>query len=246
MRNGQRLVFLQENTNFSYHSEPNFTPLTFNKLGDHDGTLTVVLLFVLQILLSLSAIAFYAIGLLYIDNNTTSRKSIPLIAAALASKILGMQLGLWPNMGDLWWLIWLILSILNVINGIVIGLFPKQLKQTKSNTSEQQSILNTNYPFTFLYNTTFCSTMRRLFANKLLWCLLLSASFVCATYLNFALEENNYVQSRFFMSYNIRDGLQQEWQQRFYSIFLEYPSFAISMLIASGFIIKMKLSARYV
>lgn len=239
MRNGQQLKFMRENSNFSYQSEPNFIPFAFNQYDKvHDKTLTIVLLFILQFLLSLSSIAFYAIGLIYIDNNTTSRKSITLIASTLASKVIGMQLGLWPNLGDLWWLIWLILSLLNFINGIIIGLFPKQLKQPKSNINPQSRLS------TFLHNASIWSTICRLFGNKLLCFLLLSASFVCATYLNFALEENHYVQSRFFMPYNIKDGLQQEWQQRFYSIFLEYPTLAISMLIASSIIIKIKLSAR--
>lgn len=97
---------------------------------------------------------------------------------------------------------------------------------------------------TYLDDSSFWPSLKRLFNNRLLMCNVLSLMFLQSGVLNFNLQEESYLQSRFFLPYNEQDGLTQEWTSAFVAYFLKPPVMAVGMLIAGLVISKTQLSAR--
>ncbi|XP_053959875.1 solute carrier organic anion transporter family member 1A5 isoform X1 [Anastrepha ludens] len=216
---------------------------------------TIILLFVLQFALGFGSLAFYTIGVTYLDDNSQSIDSPAVIATALAGRIFGLQVGSFLVMGVGlttlgWWLGWIIVAPLVLISGILVGLFPKRLPKTVIHQAAQRIIEETHTRTfgsqfsTFIDDVGFWPSMKRLVTNKLLMCNLLGIMFIMSAYVNFELQEESYLQSRFFLPYSEDDGLLQEWEARFVAYFLRPPVAAVGMVVLGLIIAKLKLSGR--
>ncbi|XP_037960964.1 solute carrier organic anion transporter family member 1A2 [Teleopsis dalmanni] len=218
-------------------------------------TLTLVLLFVLQLSIGLGSLAFYNIGITYIDDNSLSIDSPAVIAATVGAKLFGLQVGsiLILGVGATsvgWWLGWAILAPIIFVTGLMLSLFPRRLPKTVIHQAAQRIIEESrNRQFgsqfsTYIDDTNFGPSIKRLFGNKLLMFNLLSIMFIQAATINYMSQEEAYLQSRFFLPFSEEDGLEQEWRAHFVSYFLKPPVAAISMLIGGLVISKLKLSGR--
>ncbi|KAH8413456.1 hypothetical protein KR009_011368 [Drosophila setifemur] len=219
------------------------------------STLTLAMLFVLQLALGMGGLAYYTIGVSYIDDNSLSQDSPAVIAAVLAARVFGQQGGSFlvlgvgmTNVG--WWLGWVILAPFIFVGAVKLGLFPKRLPKTVIHQAaqriiEQSNMRNFGSQFsTYMDDSDFWPSLKRLFNNRLLMFNLLSIMCVQSALLNFALQEEGYLQSRFFLPYNEQDGLTEEWRSAFVSYFLKPPVMAVGMLISGLVISKAQLSAR--
>ncbi|XP_017065364.2 solute carrier organic anion transporter family member 1A1 [Drosophila eugracilis] len=219
------------------------------------STLTLAMLFVLQLALGMGGLAYYTIGVSYIDDNSLSQDSPAVIAAALAARIFGQQAGSFlvlgvglTNVG--WWLGWVILAPFIFVGAVLLGLFPKRLPKTVIHQAAQRIIEQSNMRTfgsqfsTYLDDSDFWPSLKRLFNNRLLMFNLLSIMCVQSALVNYGLQEESYLQSRFFLPYNEQDGLTAEWRSAFVSYFLKPPVMAVGMLVSGLIISKAQLSAR--
>nr|XP_014086918.1 solute carrier organic anion transporter family member 1A1 [Bactrocera oleae] len=216
---------------------------------------TLILLFVLQFALGFANLAFYIIGTTYLDDNSASIDSPAVLGTALAGRIFGLQVGSFIVLGVGattlgWWLGWLILAPLVLLSGILLGLFPKRLPKTVIHHAAQRIIEETQTRTfgsqfsTYIDDVGFGPSLKRIFTNKLLMCNLLGIMFIFSAYVNFELQEESYLQSRFFLPYSEEDGLLQEWEARFVAYFLRPPVAAVGILVLGLIISKLKLSGR--
>ncbi|XP_030380533.1 solute carrier organic anion transporter family member 1A1 [Scaptodrosophila lebanonensis] len=222
---------------------------------EQSSSITLVLLFVLQLALGMASLAYYTLGVTYIDDNSLSEDSPAVISATLAARAFGQQIGSLLVLGVGvthvgWWLGWIILAPLVFVSAVLLGLFPKRLPKTvihqaAQHIMEQSNMRNFGSQFaTYVDDTNFWPSLKRLFGNKLLMFNIMSIMFVQAAVINYASQEESYLQSRFFLPYSEQDGLAQEWKAAFVSYFLRPPVLAIGMLIGGLVISKAQLSAR--
>ncbi|XP_073822418.1 organic anion transporting polypeptide 33Eb isoform X1 [Musca autumnalis] len=217
--------------------------------------LILAMLFILQFALGLGSLAFYTIGITYIDDNSDSIDSPAVIATVFGAKLVGLQAGsmLVLGVGAIglgWWLGWAMLAPVVIVSGILLGLFPKQLPKTVIHQAAQRIIEETRSRqfgsqfSTYIDDTAFGPSVKRVFGNKLLMFNILSIMFIQSASINYSLQEENYLQSRFYLPYSEEDGLEQEWTARFVSFFLKPAVAAISMFIGGLVISKWKMSGR--
>ncbi|ALC40040.1 Oatp33Eb [Drosophila busckii] len=219
------------------------------------STLTLAMLFVLQLALGMGMLAYYTLGLSYIDDNSLSQDSPAVIGVILAARAMGQQVGAFlvlgvglTNVG--WWLGWVVLAPLIFVVAVLLGLFPKRLPKTVIHQAAQRIIEQSSMRMfgsqfsTYLDDTDFWPSLKRLFNNRLLMFNILSVMFLMSGVLNYAVQEESYLQSRFFLPFSEQDGLTQEWRAAFVSYFLRPPVMAVGMLIAGLVISKAQLSAR--
>ncbi|KAM8717826.1 hypothetical protein ACLKA7_004516 [Drosophila subpalustris] len=230
-----------------------FQKLTLTE--EQSSSLTLAMLFVLQLALGMGSLAYYTLGVSYIDDNSLSQDSPAVIGVILAARALGQQVGSFLVLGVGltqvgWWLGWVILAPLIFVGAVLLGLFPKRLPKTVIHQAAQRIMEQTNLRgfgsqfSTYMDDTAFWPSLKRLFANRLLMLNLLSIMFLQSGVRNFDLQEEAYLQSRFFLPYNEQDGLTQEWREAFVSYLLKPPVMAVGMLVAGLVISKAQLSAR--
>ncbi|XP_062142026.1 solute carrier organic anion transporter family member 1A6 isoform X1 [Drosophila sulfurigaster albostrigata] len=230
-----------------------FQKLTLTE--EQSSTLTLAMLFVLQLALGMGSLAYYTLGVSYIDDNSLSQDSPAVIGVILAARAFGQQIGSFlvlgvglTNVG--WWLGWIILAPCIFVGAVLLGLFPKRLPKTVIHQAAQRIMEQTNLRgfgsqfSTYMDDTNFWPSLKRLFSNRLLMVNLMSIMFLQSGVLNYTLQEESYLQSRFFLPYNEQDGLAQEWRASFVSFFLRPPVMAMGMIVAGLIISKAQLSAR--
>ncbi|XP_055915762.1 solute carrier organic anion transporter family member 1A5 [Eupeodes corollae] len=216
---------------------------------------TLVLLFVLQFFIGMGTLAFFVIGITYIDDNSQSIDSPAAIGAALCASITGIQVGYFITMvvtviSASWWLGWAILGPLVFVLGILLGLFPRRLVKTVVHHTAQRIIEETGQRefgsrmSAFVDDTGYWASLKRLTRNKLLLCNTLSLTFILGGVLNYFDQSEKYISSRFFIPFSEENGLMDEWNLMFVSYFLMPPVAGIAVLVSGLVISKLKLSAR--
>ncbi|XP_013112678.2 solute carrier organic anion transporter family member 1A5 [Stomoxys calcitrans] len=221
----------------------------------NSNMLILAMMFILQFALGLASLAFYTVGITYIDDNSPSIDSAAVIATAFGAKLVGFQGGFFLVMGVGaiglgWWLGWVILGPLVLTSGILLGLFPKQLPKTVIHQAAQRIIEESRSRqfgsqfATYIDDIAFWPSLKRIFGNKLLMFNIVSIMFIQSATINYSLQEENYLQSRFYLPFSEEDGLSQEWQARFMSLFIKPTVAGVSMLIGGLLISKLKLTGR--
>ncbi|KAI9583900.1 organic anion transporting polypeptide 33Eb isoform 1-T1 [Glossina fuscipes fuscipes] len=227
----------------------------FSLISQQSRYLNLIMLFILQLFLGLSSLAFYTIGLTYIDDNSKVFDSPAMIGITLAAKFFGLESGSLltlsvdaANLG--WWLGWIIIAPAVCISGILLALFPRKLPRDVHKLDSGNNVDNNseNEPesIPFIDDPDYGASMKRLFGNKLLMFNVASLMFIKGATINYALQEEKYLQSRFFLAYSEENGLAQEIRARFVLLFVKSPAAAISMIIGGLIISKMKLTSRKV
>lgn len=213
---------------------------------------TLIGLFILQIGLSYGFIAFYTLGLTYLDDNAIQHNVPALLGAALAGRYLGFVFGnllsMFMRQVHLgWWLGWAIICPILLILAILIGLFPRRMVGTMvrqaadtivetATNSSQLSLSRTK----FLSDISFFSSVARLFRNKILLLNIAGTVFIQTALINFMFYEQSYLQSRFLMPADESDILNNEWTSRTLSKFIQ--PFVVSLAILIGGLVIAKAS----
>lgn len=214
------------------------------------GFATLVLLFVLQFGIGLGLIAFYTLGFSYLDDNVNEHESPALLAAALAAKFWGVQVGYFTTLivGATpfgWFLGWIFLAPLLFTAGIIALMFPRRLLSTvvkQAANSILESATNSSHASLahskFIADIGFFPTIYRLVCNKILLFNIFAAVFVQTAFVNFTRHEPNYLQSRFFLPNSEADGLNNEWTSQLVTSLLRPPMVALAILVAGLIIAK--------
>ena len=211
---------------------------------------TLILLFCLQLGTGLGLIALYTLGFAYLDDNVSEHETPALLAAALAARFWGVQIGYFTSLlvgitpfG--WWLGWLILGPFLFIIGFLAVMFPRRLLSTivkqaansileSATHASHASLASTK----FIADVDFFPTLFRLFTNKILLLNIFGAVFVQTAFINFTRHESNYLQSRFFLPTSDADGINNEWTSQLITSLLRPPMVALAILVAGLIIAK--------
>lgn len=214
------------------------------------------MLFIVQFAIGLGNVAFYCLGLTYMDDNLKEHESPAFIGAALAARFWGPQLGsgvaFFVEAVPLgWWLGWAILCPFIFTIGLLISLFPRRLLKTAVELAanrilETMSSSNGNFaaPSRYLADISFFASIRRLFTNKILLFNVAALMLLQTGIVNFMALEESYLQARFFLPTSEADGLYDEWTSRLISFLLTPPLVGLAILVSGLVIAKVNPSAR--
>lgn len=216
---------------------------------------TQILLFIVQFAIGLGNVAFYCLGISYLDDNLKEHESPAYIGGAIAANLWGSQLGsaiafLVEGVKTGWWMGWTIITPLVFTSGLLIALFPKRLLKTAVQLAanrilETMSNAQTSVsPFRYLADIAFWPSIRRLIANKILMFNVIGFMFLQTAIINFQAQEESYLQSRFFLPTSEADGLSDEWTSRLITYLLTPPLVGLSVLVAGLIIAKINPSPR--
>lgn len=169
---------------------------------------TLVFLFILQLTMAYAYIAFYTLGLTYLDDNAAEHNTPALIGASLAAIFWGHQWGHGLSLAVKettlgWWFGWAIISPWLLLLAIIVSLFPirmlssvvRQAADTIIETATNSSQLSLS-PSKLLADISFSKSIMRLVKNKILMLNVLATVFVETAVVNFMFHEHNYLQSR--------------------------------------------------
>lgn len=220
------------------------------------GTTTLAMLFTLQLFIGLSVIAFYTLGLSYLDDNVYEHESPALIGAALAARFWGTQLGSFVSMivgwsSYDWFLGWILLAPILFLLGFFVVMFPKKLlstvvRQAADNileTSTNNSLASLSNR-KFIADVDFFPSLSRIFTNKIVLLNVFAAVFVQTGIINFFNYESEYLQSRFYLPASETDGLTNEWTSLLVSNLLKPPMLALTILVSGLIIAKANPAAK--
>lgn len=176
--------------------------------------------------------------------------------AALAGKYVGYQLGyglslLLQETVFGWWFGWAIISPTIFILAIIIGLFPLRLLATvvrhaadaivETATNNSQLSLARGK---LLSDISFASSIKRILHNKILSLNILATVFIETALVNYALQEQNYLQSRFLLPADNSELVNNEWTSRTITKFIQPLMVALAILIGGLVIAKANPSPR--
>lgn len=249
-----RLIFSSSQSTFNVHSVnmlcSNHMSASLS-LGEIPHSITTLIgLFLLQTGISYGFIGFYTLGLTYLDDNALEQNIPALIGAALAGRYIGFLLGnglsLFTNFTSLgWWLGWTIISPILLMIAVFIGLFPRRMLETVIRESTDTAPTNSNQiRAKFLSDVSFFHSLSRIFRNKILLLNVFATVFIQTALINFALQEQNYLQSRFLLPIDDSNILNNEWTSRTLSKLIQPFIVALAVLLGGLVIAKTTPSAR--
>ncbi|XP_062545501.1 solute carrier organic anion transporter family member 1C1 [Armigeres subalbatus] len=224
---------------------------------DHPHAITtLVLMFIAQAVIGIANIAFYCLGMSYMDDNLLEHQSPGHIACALGARVWGQQFGLAVVLAVgatslSWWLGWVIIAPIVFILGFLIALFPKRLLSTLVRQAADDIIETATNNSTqslpghkWLADIAFAPSLKRVFTNGILIFNVLALVFVQTAIINFNAHEQNYLQSRFFLPTSNVNGLNDEWTSRLITNLLRPPVVALAIIVAGLIIAKANPSPR--
>ncbi|XP_014482148.1 PREDICTED: solute carrier organic anion transporter family member 1A5 [Dinoponera quadriceps] len=250
---------------------------TSKMIAKEDGTcyFTMVVLIIVLIISGMANVAYYALGISYLDDNTKKRDVTSFIGAIIAMRIMSIIFGYSLAWGCLridaenlnkvesyrdhigaWWLGFPILSVLMVVPGLLLAWFPRRLpsevvEQAAASLLDRSAVHNraphrtTNQK---AGSPDFCPSFLRLITNKILMCNILAMAFCAMALLNFMTHEDIYLESRFHIARptGMLLGFNDPLRSRLI-INISKPVLIGLIVIISGLVLaKAKPSARFI
>ncbi|KAG7205510.1 hypothetical protein KM043_007491 [Ampulex compressa] len=236
---------------------------------------TLAFVATVQAIMGVGNVAYYALGISYLDDNTKKIHVGSFFGVLIAVKILGTLLGYVLAWGCLridaemlspvqsyqdqigaWWLGFPILAVLLVTPGLLLSWFPRRLP---SEVVEQAAASLLNRPgrrqrpairsiSQGVGSTRFFPSLGRMFTNKILICNVLASIFSATALFNFVTHENIILESRFHVPRptGMMLGFGDPMLSRLISSILK-PVLIGFVIIISGLVIaKAKPSARFI
>ncbi|XP_032662579.1 solute carrier organic anion transporter family member 74D-like isoform X2 [Odontomachus brunneus] len=188
---------------------------------------TMVTLIIVLIISGASNIAYYALGISYLDDNTKKKHVTGFIGVIIAVRIIGVLLGYLLGWGCLridaenlsvvksyrdhigaWWLGFPILSVLLIVPGLLLSWFPRRLpsevvEQAAASLLDRAAVYN-RAPHRTTYqkagSPNFGPSLVRLITNKILMFNVLATVFCATALLNFMTHEDIFLESRFHIA----------------------------------------------
>ncbi|XP_014230637.1 solute carrier organic anion transporter family member 2A1-like [Trichogramma pretiosum] len=184
----------------------------------------MVILIIVQMITAAANVAYCALGLSYLDDNSKTEQAPVYLAIVVAVKALGSVLGYMMGWGFLridadnlssiqsyrdqlgaWWLGWPIFAVLLVAPGIFMSIFSRKLpsklvEETAAEILDQSGTLRGSQRFTVkkVGSIEFFPSMFRLISNKILIFNIVSAAFFFAALANFLSKENVFLETKFY------------------------------------------------
>lgn len=150
-----------------------------------------------------------------------------------------------------WWFGWSIISPIIFLLAIVVGLFPSRLLATavrqaadtivETATNHSQLSLARGK---LLSDISFTNSIKRILHNKIVLLNILASVFIETALINYALQEQNYLQSRFLLPADSSELLNNEWTSRTITKFMQPLMVALSILVGGLVIAKANPSPR--
>ncbi|KAL0126172.1 hypothetical protein PUN28_004947 [Cardiocondyla obscurior] len=201
-------------------------PLKIIAEEDEPCYLTMVILILVLIMCGIANIAYYALGISYLDDNTKKRNVTGFIGVLIAVRVIGILLGYFLAWGCLsidaenfsaiksyqdqigaWWLGFPILSVLLIIPGLLLSWFPRRLpsevvEQAAASLLNGSSMRNRapHRLYEKVGSPDFCPSLYRLITNKVLMCNILATILTAVALVNFMMHEDILLESRFHIA----------------------------------------------
>lgn len=176
--------------------------------------------------------------------------------AAMAGKYFGYQCGyglslLLQETSLGWWFGWSIIAPIIFILAVFVGLFPARLLATAvrqaADTIVETATNNSQLSLArgkLLSDIAFFSSIKRVLRNKILLLNIVATMFIETALVNYALQEQNYLQSRFLLPTDSSELLNNEWTSRTITKFIQPLMVALAILIGGLVIAKANPSPR--
>ncbi|XP_054014166.1 solute carrier organic anion transporter family member 3A1 [Hylaeus anthracinus] len=226
-----------------------------------------------QVVSGVAQIAYFALGISYLDDNTKKKHAAAFIGIIIAVKIVGVLLGYILAWGCLridaetlttidsytdqigaWWLGFPILTILLVVPSLLLSWFPRVLPSEVVEQAAASLLISASR-----YNLApkkaikvggagFCETLNRLFLNKILVCHVLAFTLSIMAIVNFMGYENLIIESKFHVPKptGMLLGFNDPMPSRLISNFLKPILIGLIVTVTGLVISKAKPSARSV
>ncbi|XP_066600870.1 solute carrier organic anion transporter family member 2B1 [Prorops nasuta] len=235
--------------------------------------LAVLIMF--QIMVAMANIAYYSLGISYLDDNTKLRQVPVYIGVILSVKLMGGFFGYVLAWGSLrldaenlrtvetyqeqigaWWLGLPILAFLLFIPGIIISWFPRKLpsvvvEQAAASLLIQSGTLTRElrrFNSMKVGSPDFWPSFARLITNKILICNILASVISMTALLNFVAKENFILESRFHIPRptGMLLGFNDPYPSRVVSNALKPVVIGLVIIISGLVISRGKPHARYI
>ncbi|KAK0171243.1 hypothetical protein PV328_008993 [Microctonus aethiopoides] len=250
--------------------------MSINKDDSYIMALSIII--IVQVLNCMGNIAYFTFTISYLDDNTRKRHVAILISFIIAMKIVGVLFGYLLAWGCLridaddlnsqiesyreqigaWWLGWPILSICLAIGGVPMSWMPRRLTSEvveqaaasildlagRTSPISESTISNeTKYG-----DTEFFKSLIRLVKNKILMCNIFASVFCTVALVNFANNEDIYLESRFYVPRptGLYLGFSDPLLSRIISIILRPIIIGLIIIISGIIIVKYRPRAKYI
>ncbi|XP_076247102.1 solute carrier organic anion transporter family member 2A1 [Calliopsis andreniformis] len=236
---------------------------------------TFAVIVIVQIVCGIANIAYFSLGISYLDDNTKKKHIAAFIGVIIAAKIVGILLGYilaWSCLAvdavtlqpiesyreqiGAWWLGLPILTVLLIVPGLLLAWFPRMLTSEVVEMAaasllhilDRYNELPRRQVSLKVGSPNFWPSMGRLLMNKILICNIIACILYFMALLNFMAYENLIIQSRFHVPKPIGMlfGFSDPMSSRLVSNVLKPILIALIVIISGLVITKAKPSARTV
>ncbi|KAJ8669936.1 hypothetical protein QAD02_001195 [Eretmocerus hayati] len=226
----------------------------------------------IQIVTAIANIAYYSLGISYLDDNT-KRLHIPIyFGVVVSAKLIGNALGHLMGWGFLridadnfssvvsyrnqigaWWLGWPIFTILLLVPGILMAIFPRKLpskmvEEAASTILDQSRTLRGSQRLTTrkVGSTKFFPSILRIIRNKILVCNVISAAFLMTALINLVSKDSIFLESRFHVPRptGMLSGFGDPLLSRIFATIMRPLVVGLVIIIAGFFVARVKPKAR--
>ncbi|KAH1029931.1 solute carrier organic anion transporter family member 2A1 [Dendroctonus ponderosae] len=204
-----------------------------------------------QIVVALYTISFVALGITYIDDNSSATQSPIYIALAFGAQRLGKQTGIYSA-----WLpliitkqsvfvtiTWLSVAVLLLLTGCLIAMFPKVMPSTllRKSVNSLLSIASGNAVIESRGSVDgFFTSLGRILRNRVLLLNIVAMTCMQAAIINFSIQEKFFNQSKYHVSkYNDVSGYSDPMLIQFSTNLLKQPLVAVAYICVGIIIAKM-------
>ncbi|KAK9889897.1 hypothetical protein WA026_008699 [Henosepilachna vigintioctopunctata] len=220
---------------------------SYTKIDEDINYGMVAIVVIYQFIFAASYIGYCSIGLVYIDDNAGRTRAV-VLAIAIASREFGQQLGIYASWIPMYLknpdifhsLIWQGTSLFCIILGIAIAMFPKILpslliKKLAASLIELANGISLDEKISKENSLGFLATMKRVLSSRIVLLNVISTVAVQSALKNFFFFENQFKQSRFFISDGFdKSGYNHSFSLNFASNIMEQP-FSMLCVLALGF-----------
>ncbi|XP_011639833.1 solute carrier organic anion transporter family member 1A5 [Pogonomyrmex barbatus] len=249
--------------------------LSVIKEEDEPCYFTMIIFIIVLIISGMANIAYFALGISYLDDNTKKKHVTAFIGVIIAVKVVGILLGYFLGWGCLridandfsviksyqdqigaWWLGFPILSILLMVPALLLSWFPRRLpsevvEQAAASLLDRTALRN-RAPNTMTNQKAgspdFCPSLWRLITNKILICNILATVFGATALLNFVTHEDIFIESRFHIPRptGMLRGFSDPLSSRLVTIIVRPILIGLIIIISGLVLAKVKPRARHI
>ncbi|KAJ8984534.1 hypothetical protein NQ317_011005 [Molorchus minor] len=219
--------------------------------------ITFSILTVFQLIFAMATMSFITHGMTYIDDHISPKHSPGFIGLAMASNLVGKQIGIYcswaPYVIDIDSIfvspVWIVICILTFIIGLIIAMFPKVLPNVimMKSVNSLLSLASGNCTLQEEENIDgFFKSLWRILKNKILLINIFSLVLIESALVNFSILQKDFYQSKYHVSkYSDSSGYSDPFVIQFTTNLLKHPMVAISVVTSGMVVSKIRPKAKY-